>query len=216
MDSPEHSTQMALLFPLQAGLCFVKAASPGPGAGLAPATAPARLRPPAAPAAAAAAARVRMRRGSSLTELDRVAAAAAAARACAPIPPPASAAVSEPHSPASLSASRRLLAGQPVAARGGSIGDLMNWKRYGEGGSAWSVGTTESLVARTVPLSTVTPRTPRTPTRSFEDPDDVPPDLLEGVFGLSCAQRTERLSQLIRQQQKSRPLLIHAETIAVS
>lgn len=107
----------------------------------------------------------------------------------------------------------------------GSIGDLMNMKRFG--GSSWSVRScTETIIARTVPLSTVTPKgsSPPSPLQdykqqlellridsrdgeqssSFEDVDcDGTEEDSEPPQKLTCSQRTERLSRLIRQQRGS-------------
>jgi hypothetical protein len=107
----------------------------------------------------------------------------------------------------------------------GSIGDLMNMKRYG--GSSWSVRScTETIIAKTVPLSTVTPRgsappspledhkqqseLPRIDDRNseqFSSSENVEDEETEEDSGpppkLTCSQRTERLSRLIRQQRAS-------------
>lgn len=74
----------------------------------------------------------------------------------------------------------------------------MNQKKYGS--SQWSVRS-ETLVARTVPLSTVTPRQP-TPVdvemrreELYEEYDVCGP--------LTTAQRAQRLSRLIKQQRST-------------
>lgn len=127
---------------------------------------------------------------------------------------------SVPHSPGT---SRR--SNTPDIGACGSIGDLMNMKRYG--GSSWSVRScTETIIAKTVPLSTVTPRgsappsplqdhkqhpeLPRIDSREVElssSSEDVEYDGDEEDSGpppkLTCSQRTERLSRLIRQQRGS-------------
>lgn len=97
---------------------------------------------------------------------------------------------SVPHSPYM---SRSVISN--TASVRGSIGDLMNQKKYGS--SQWSVRS-ETLIARTVPLSTVTPRhsPPGNRCEFLEDSfneEDVPGPL-------TVAQRTQRLSKLIKQQ----------------
>lgn len=92
----------------------------------------------------------------------------------------------------------------------GSIGDLMNQKKYGS--SSWSVRS-ETLVARTVPLSTVTPTKHSPPTPFFRDTLGYE-SLVRGLTCLSqaeeelkgpltTAQRTQRLSKLIRAQRNT-------------
>lgn len=73
----------------------------------------------------------------------------------------------------------------------------MNQKRFGS--SQWSVRS-ESLIAKTVPLSTVTPRHSPTPLHSEKLPmEDIAAD--DDVCGpLTTAQRAQRLSRLIKQQ----------------
>lgn len=77
----------------------------------------------------------------------------------------------------------------------GSIGDLMNQKRFGS--SQWSVRS-ETLIAKTVPLSTVTPKQSPPP----ETIDDLmPPEIVFNDEGpLTSAQRTQRLSKLLKQR----------------
>jgi hypothetical protein len=122
---------------------------------------------------------------------------------------------SVPHSPGTPRRSNT-----PDIGACGSIGDLMNMKRYG--GSSWSVRSyTETIIARTVPLSTVTPRGSAPPS-PLQDHTQQQPELprivaseqsssSEDVFEensvlppiLTSSQRTERLSRLIRQQRGS-------------
>jgi hypothetical protein len=129
---------------------------------------------------------------------------------------------SVPHSPGTPRRSNT-----PDIGACGSIGDLMNMKRYG--GSSWSVRScTETIIAKTVPLSTVTPRgsgppsplqdhqqqqqseLPRIDSRDgeqFSSSENVRDEETEDNCGpppkLTCSQRTERLSRLIRQQRAS-------------
>lgn len=84
--------------------------------------------------------------------------------------------------------------------RAESIGDLMNQKKY-YGSSNWSVRS-ETLIARTVPLSTVTPKqsppgSPAVLTSSYSELDLVD---AERNGPLTVAQRTQRLSKLIKQK----------------
>lgn len=78
----------------------------------------------------------------------------------------------------------------------GSFGDLMNQKKFGS--SQWSVRS-ETIIAKTVPLSTVTPRNSPTPSRwnivfPMEDIEN------EESGPLTSVQRTNKLSRLIRHQ----------------
>jgi hypothetical protein len=99
-------------------------------------------------------------------------------------------------------------------------------KRYG--GSSWSVRScTETIIAKTVPLSTVTPRgsAPPSPLQDHKQQQELPridskdgerfsssedleyEDEIKDDSGsppkLTCSQRTERLSRLLRQQRAS-------------
>ncbi|PNF35927.1 hypothetical protein B7P43_G03530 [Cryptotermes secundus] len=127
---------------------------------------------------------------------------------------------SMPHSPGTPRRSNT-----PDIGACGSIGDLMNMKRYG--GSSWSVRScTETIIAKTVPLSTVTPRGSAPPSpledhkqqpelpriedrdsEQFSSSENVEDEETEDDSGpppkLTCSQRTERLSRLIRQQRAS-------------
>ncbi|RZC39305.1 hypothetical protein BDFB_014314, partial [Asbolus verrucosus] len=179
-----HTTEWALLFPLRAGMFAMKSSSVTRSVDhlkkKAPADSPDRLR---------------MRRGSSMSELDKM--------SSSPLPDLVRSTTANQHlgaGPASLPhsphLSRSFLSSTTVSVRG-SIGDLMNQKKYGS--SQWSVRS-ETLIARTVPLSTVTPR---------QSPSPLTADLsLEGsldeVCGpLTAAQRTKKLSRLIRQQRSA-------------
>lgn len=131
---------------------------------------------------------------------------------------------SVPHSPGTPRRSNT-----PDIGACGSIGDLMNMKRYG--GSSWSVRScTETIIAKTVPLSTVTPRgsAPPSPPQDHKQQTELPridskdserctssEDLEDedeskddpgSPLKLTCSQRTERLSRLIRAQRASRIL----------
>lgn len=161
MDEEERSTQLALLFPLKAGMSALKSSQGPPPTPPPQASTPQLGRPNS---------RLYLRRRSSMSDLDKLSPAMARLRVnCSGVPG------SAPHSPA------------------GSIGDLMNLKRFG-GGEGGSSG---SIVGRIVPLSTVSPRvSPILPVP--EEPMELRP--------LSCTQRTERLSRLIRQQRGSRPV----------
>ena len=132
--------------------------------------------------------RLRMRRGSSMSELDKISGGAL------------------PDLVRSTTANNRLAA-SPVSTPltphlsnccvRGSIGDLMNQKMYG--GSCWS---SDTLVARTVPLSTVTGHKPAM--SSLEPLSVVVVDSsteeVEVSGPLTVAQRAQRLSRLIKQQ----------------
>lgn len=78
----------------------------------------------------------------------------------------------------------------------GSFGDLMNQKKFYS--SQWSVRS-ETLIAKTVPLSTVTPRHSPTPSCWGIFPmEDVESNADGGP--LTSVQRTNKLSKLIRHQ----------------
>ena len=96
----------------------------------------------------------------------------------------------------------------------GSIGDLMNLKKYG--GSSCSIRS-DTLVARTVPLSTVKSSQSSPWKISCEK---VAKELREPLLHepLTCAQRTLRLSKLIRLQQRTKvfyPLNLSEDTVSV-
>lgn len=133
----------------------------------------------------------RIRRGSSLSDLDKLQNKPDVARSTEKC------SESLPHSPA---LSRTNLQSGNLYVRG-SIGDLMNMKKYGA--STWSVRS-ESLIARVVPLSTVTPR--QSPPREKSEPEDLEDEMQDDfhVSGkpLTCAQRTQRLSKLIKKHRR--------------
>ncbi|BES94155.1 Hypothetical protein NTJ_06964 [Nesidiocoris tenuis] len=104
----------------------------------------------------------------------------------------------------------------------GSIGDLMNMKRYY--GSSGDV-TLETMIARTVPLSTVSPRPSRQldlhpdchdfhdfPDYSVFSPRRPSPKIETLPENPTVQQRTQRLSRLISQQRnsslKSHPIIV--------
>ncbi|XP_063234668.1 uncharacterized protein LOC134537790 [Bacillus rossius redtenbacheri] len=95
--------------------------------------------------------------------------------------------------PQSPCASRRSAS---PASRGGSIGDLMNMKRYGgaEAAAAWQLRA-ETAVAREVPLATVVGARRRPP-----DPEAA---AAPGGGAMSCSQRAEKFARLLRQQRDS-------------
>ncbi|KAJ8960590.1 hypothetical protein NQ318_013879 [Aromia moschata] len=143
--------------------------------------------------------RLGMRRGSSMSELDKM------AQTPRPLPDlvrsttanqqlSVSPAGSVPHSPY---LSRSLLSSNATSVRG-SIGDLMNLKRFGS--SQWSVRS-ETLIAKTVPLSTVTSNRHSPPPLRYEDLSATEDEDQACACGpLTAAQRTQRLSKLIRRQ----------------
>lgn len=185
MDSREKSTEWALLFPLKAGLFAVKSS-------LSSRTInrekerilneqPIQLRN-------------NMRRGSSLSDLDKLHNQTQLRMLPDIIRSTEKFSGSLPQSPA---LSRTNLEMPGVVQ--GSIGDLMNLKKYG--GSTWSVKS-ETLIAKFVPLSTVTPR--HSPPASLADKFfDKSPESENNECGrelLTCAQRTQRLIKLIKKQ----------------
>lgn len=176
----DKSTEWALLFPLKTGLFAIKSS-----------TNPRHVvKQPRDVRESAARRRASIRRGSSLSDLDKL-----QPRPGLPDVVRSAEKVSEslPHSPAASRTSLCLVRG--------SIGDLMNLKKYG--GSNWSVRS-ESLVARMVPLSTVTAR-PSEAVGEVEDSDESEDgdDFGNGGRPLTCAQRTQRLSRLIRRQHRA-------------
>lgn len=183
----DRSTEWALLFPLKAGLFTMKSAfySNGPRAETMYNTS-----------------RTRIRRGSSLSDLDKYQPKILLSNS--------SYSTERPNqlvscTPALTNSNLELLSTQVC----GSIGDLMNLKKYG--GSNWSVRS-ESLIAKTVPLSTVTPKQSPQHELSVDNiifetdmykqdiQNEHKKDLLIYRESLTCAQRTLRLSKLIKQQ----------------
>jgi hypothetical protein len=208
------STQLALLFPLRAGLFSVRSGSST------------SLPPPQREMAVTreesidirnTKGRQGRRRGSSMSELDRFQIAHLQQKSrenhheehdneqdqptLSLEMPRGSGYDTAPHSPA---LNRRNLLEDSVR---GSIGDLMNLKQYG---SMWSVRSATESIAQAVPLTTVTQRkmaVHETVTRAVSQPvcQQIPlqqPPVLEC---LTTSQRTERLSRLIRKQQSYKP-----------
>ncbi|CAH0553611.1 unnamed protein product [Brassicogethes aeneus] len=179
------STEWALLFPLKAGLFSMKSSTVTRSA----------ERIKKKPAKNTNHVRLVMRRGSSMSDLDKVAANALPdlVRSTTANQHLSASPASVPHSPY---LSRSYMSSRTVSVQG-SIGDLMNQKKYGS--SQWSIRS-ETLIARTVPLSTVTPR--HSPPPCSED--GMFEDEFDDVSGpLTVAQRTQRLSRLIKQQRSS-------------
>lgn len=186
MASDEHTTERALLFPLKAGLFTMKSSTFTRSVD--------RLKKNTKPKESTNDNRLKMRRGSSMSELDKLAAE--------PLPDLVRSTTATNH----LSASPASVPHSPYLSRSyisnttsvrGSIGDLMNQKKYGS--SQWSVRS-ETLIARTVPLSTVTPR--HSPSGLGQDVLDFGDD--DDLSGpLTTAQRTQRLSRLIKQQRNA-------------
>ncbi|XP_067212635.1 uncharacterized protein [Linepithema humile] len=188
METREKSTEWALLFPLKAGLFAMKSSLSSKSVNRSEKEREIKerlLKKNLQP-------RARIRRGSSLSDLDKL-----QSKTILPDVVKSTEKCSEslPHSPA---LSNLQLGSSSVR---GSIGDLMNMKKYG--GSTWSVRS-ETLIAKAVPLSTVTAKQSPTFSKSVEDDleseqqDEFP---LSGK-PLTCAQRTQRLSRLIKKQRR--------------
>ncbi|XP_053976281.1 uncharacterized protein LOC128875022 [Hylaeus volcanicus] len=183
MEAREKSIEWALLFPLKAGLFAMKSSLSSKSVNREKDRLSKKNLLPSP----------RIRRGSSLSDLDKL--------QSKPVLPDVvrsteKCSESLPHSPAF---SRTNLQLGNLYVRG-SIGDLMNMKKYGA--STWSVRS-ESLIAKAVPLSTVTPRHSPPFEKSVEDLEDELQDECH-VPGkpLTCAQRTQRLSKLIKKQRR--------------
>jgi len=187
-DDVSHcSTEWALLFPLRAGLFSVKSSVVSLDADRKMASAAGSLRGSTEELPH----RLRLRRRSSMSDLDKIAGLK-----------------SEP---------TRSATSHSYDSTRGSIGDFMNYKRFG--GSGCRLG--DSALARTMPLSTVTTRS----REEFNSSDSLPRTRKVGLVlsenlmmqyagrSSSCAnddglpltgsQRAERLSRIIRQQQYS-------------
>lgn len=186
-DERTHTTEWALLHPLKTGLTAMKSSTVTRSTD--------RVRKKGVVKEISEMSRLRMRRGSSMSELDKLSAS--------PLPDlvrstttnqrlSASPAGSLPHSPY---LSRSFLSSNMTSVQG-SIGDLMNQKKYGS--SQWSIRS-ETLIARTVPLSTVTPRH-SPPALSAELSMESTLEEIDLCGPLTTAQRTQKLSRLIRQQ----------------
>lgn len=202
MDAHEKSMERALLFPLKAGLSAMKSSLYSKSVSRSEKdvkeTASKKTIQP----------RARMRRGSSLSDLDKL-----QSKTILPDVVKSTEKCSEslPHSPA-LSRTNLQLGSSSVR---GSIGDLMNMKKYG--GSNWSVRS-ETLIAKAVPLSTVTPKQSSPVERSEDDLEGEMEDEFP-VSGkpLTCAQRTQRLSRLIKKQKRmmvSSPNALHISMVS--
>lgn len=182
-----HNTQWALLFPLKAGFLAMRSETVTRSVD--------RLKQHRPSKKDIENSRLNMRRGSSMSEIDKLASGALPdlVRSTTTNNQLSASSASVPHSPYF---SRSVISNTNSVR--GSIGDLMNQKKYGS--SQWSVRS-ETIIARTVPLSTVTPRHsppmpyPECQEDSFEDGD--------GLGSLTAAQRTQRLSRLIKQQRAS-------------
>ncbi|XP_076178977.1 uncharacterized protein LOC143152564 [Ptiloglossa arizonensis] len=183
MEAREKSIEWALLFPLKAGLFAMKSSLSSKSVNREKERIAKKNQLPSP----------QIRRGSSLSDLDKL-----QSKPMLPDVVRSTEKCSEslPHSPA-LSRTYLQLGNIYVS---GSIGDLMNMKKYGA--STWSVRS-ESLIARAVPLSTVTPRHSPPVEKSVEDLEDELQDECH-VPGkpLTCAQRTQRLSKLIKKQRR--------------
>ncbi|XP_026670112.1 uncharacterized protein LOC113464454 [Ceratina calcarata] len=186
MEAREKSTEWALLFPLKAGLFAMKSSLSSKSVN----------REKERIARKNQLLKPRIRRGSSLSDLDKL-----QNKQMLPDVVRSTEKCSEslPHSPA-LSRTNLQLGNLYVR---GSIGDLMNMKKYG--GSTWSVRS-ESLITKAVPLSTVTPRHSPPIEKSIEDLED-PEDEIQEDFcipgkPLTCVQRTKRLSKLIKKHRR--------------
>lgn len=189
MEAREKSTEWALLFPLKAGLFAMKSSLSLKSVSRETRESKERL------STKHLQPRARMRRGSSLSDLDKL-----QSKTILPDVVKSTEKCSEslPHSPA-LSRTNLQLGGSCNVR--GSIGDLMNMKKYG--GSSWSVRS-ETLIAKAVPLSTVTARQSSPIEKSAEGLEELE---LQDEFPISgrpltCAQRTQRLSKLIKKQRR--------------
>lgn len=196
MESREKSTEWALLFPLKAGLFAMKSSLSSKSVCRESRESRETRESKERLSMKHLQPRARMRRGSSLSDLDKL-----QNKTMLPDVVKSTEKCSEslPHSPA-LSRTNLQLGGSCNVR--GSIGDLMNMKKYG--GSSWSVRS-ETLIARAVPLSTVTAKQH---SLSFEKSAEEFEELeLRNEFPISgkpltCAQRTQRLSKLIKKQRR--------------
>lgn len=173
-DSSGRNTEWALLFPLKAGLFAMKSST----------------KVKVTKSKSSDKDRSKMRRGSSLSELDKLTVNSADfMRSATASQHLAASPVSLPQSPY---LSRSLLSSNATSLKG-SIGDLMNLKKYGS--SQWSVRS-ESLIARTMPLTTVTTR-PSPRESMLVIPCDFEDEWWDVKGPLTTAQRTQKLSRLI-------------------
>lgn len=187
MEGKDRSTEWALLFPLKAGFFAMRSSISSKSV---------HKEREKLLKEKHIQSRNRIRRGSSLSDLDKLQNKETLPDIVRSVEKGFE---SVPHSPA-LSRTNLQLTNQVR----GSIGDLMNLKKYG--GSNWSVRS-ETLIAKMVPLSTVTPK--QSP--PAEEPED---DFTELAYvraeeyedngePLTCAQRTQRLSRLIKRQRET-------------
>lgn len=188
MENKARSTEWALLFPLKAGLFAMKTSISSRSVS---------REKEKFMKEKYAQPRVRIRRGSSLSDLDKL----IQTKSTLPdvVRSTEKGSESLPHSPALSRTNLQL--GSPQVR--GSIGDLMNLKKYG--GSTWSVRS-ETLISRVVPLSTVTPKQ-SSPVERDEDFLDDFDEYQTGGEPLTCAQRTVRLSKLIKKQRRQSKVL---------
>ncbi|KAL3279650.1 hypothetical protein HHI36_017156 [Cryptolaemus montrouzieri] len=190
-----HTTEWALLFPLKTGLFAMRSSNT---------RSTDRLKTKTSVKKISENERIRMRRGSSLSELDKLAENTLPdlVRSTTTQHQLSLSPASLPHSPF---LSRSLMSSNTASVRG-SIGDLMNQKKFGS--SQWSVRS-ETLIAKTVPLSTVTPRH-SPPSVSCELSMENTLDEFDTLGPLTAAQRTQKLSRLIKQQRSA----IHRKTVS--
>lgn len=189
----EKSTEWALLFPLKAGLFAVKSSIS--------CTINREKDKNQHQQQTNISKKSKMRRGSSLSDLDKL-----QGKILLPTHVRSTEKCYEslPQSPALSRTNLIQISSNQVR---GSIGDLMNLKKYAS--STWSVRS-ETLITKFVPLSTVTPRG----SPSMENPED---EADKGENNdqesagacacagepLTCAQRTQRLSRLIKKHRQT-------------
>ncbi|KAK5649190.1 hypothetical protein RI129_000219 [Pyrocoelia pectoralis] len=193
-ESDKHSTEWALLFPLRAGLFSVRHSGVTRSHDRIKKKRPSKETPKDD--------RLGMRRGSSMSELDKLSSSGLLpdlVRSTTAHHQLSASPASVPHSPY-LSRSGISTASHSVRD---SIGDLMNQKKYGS--SQWSVRS-ESLIARLVPLSTVTPRQspPEMGPKSDVSIHSFISEESDNSGPLTTAQRAQRLSRLIKQQRSTK------------
>lgn len=157
--------------------------------------------------------RHKMRRGSSLSDLDKLHYKGITLPDV--IRSMEKSSESLPQSPA-LSRTNLQLSNSHVR---GSIGDLMNMKKYG--GSTWSIKS-ETLITKFVPLSTVTSRQ-ISAIGQLNSGDDIhvnDNNTDDNEYGvgelLTCAQRTQRLIKLIQKRQRCLAMLSPVKSGIVS
>ncbi|CAH1101839.1 unnamed protein product [Psylliodes chrysocephalus] len=153
--------------------------------------------------------RIQMRRGSSLSNLDKVIQTMPDLVRCTTADQQLYVS-SDDHLQKSPNMSRSLRASSNALSTGGSFGDLMNMKQFGS--SQWSVRS-DSLIAKTLPLSTVTPKPIVTEEILLEDVTNGTSTFQERCVvdesSLTAAQRTLKLAKLIQQQRGYKDNRIH-------